>query len=435
MSSPTIVLLLSILSRACGFAATGNAAYSQNYGCAASVDQAAYESAEFWKLVAAEIPGFHDAPELARYRGWVANLITKAPGECRTLDTGQEVLTQYVFPGLQEEREPFPRLAEVEEALQDIAPIAQAELSALLAATPLNDDDAPAARADEKQTNPWNRAAWCRRFRSNARDSGRVRAGRSLTPAAGVLSPLQTDGSSSRYEMPSRGCRARYAPSMRTCPSRTASLALLGRCQTTQHAHAPPPPPAVTRRAHTYLTETRRTPHATRRAPLSHAFAARAWRSVPTAAARCTRTAGRICSRRSLVSMFPRTSARSSCPPQPSTRATSGGCTTASPHLPHASPHVLDATTRRSPTRTTPSHPSAHAPGALHPARAAGEAVILDNTFKHYVYNNHPTRDRFVLMAEVRTPVPRRPTSPLPHGVGEGRMIGSHDANGTCHAA
>ena len=35
--------------------AVGNRAYSATYGSAASVDQAAYESADFWKEVAAEI--------------------------------------------------------------------------------------------------------------------------------------------------------------------------------------------------------------------------------------------------------------------------------------------------------------------------------------------------------------------------------------------
>jgi hypothetical protein len=129
------------------------------------VDQAAYNSAEFWKEVADAIPGFHDAPALARYRGWVANLITKEPGETQTLETGQEVLTQYVFPGLQGPeagRVAFPALPDVEAALAALAPVAQEELRKLLAAQPLVDDDAPAVDAGdgEAEAEPWNRAAW-----------------------------------------------------------------------------------------------------------------------------------------------------------------------------------------------------------------------------------------------------------------------------------
>ena len=138
-------------------------AYEATYGSEASVDQACYESKIFWKQVAEAVPGFHDAPELERYRGWVANLITKDPGECTTLETGQELLTQYIFPGLQDpetvERTPFPALTDVEDALRRLAPTAQAELAALLRARPLIDDDAP-LDDDEAAAEVWNRAAW-----------------------------------------------------------------------------------------------------------------------------------------------------------------------------------------------------------------------------------------------------------------------------------
>lgn len=165
MGLPFLLLISPVASAAMALNTPGNRQYAATYGSAAAVDQAAYESAEFWKEVATAIPGFHDAPELARYRGWVTNLITKEPGETNTLETGQEVLTQYVFPGLQGEdasREPFPALPEVEAALKALAPIAQEELSSLLAAQPLVDDDAPAATLEdgEAEAEPWNRAAW-----------------------------------------------------------------------------------------------------------------------------------------------------------------------------------------------------------------------------------------------------------------------------------
>ena len=169
-----LLLLLNNLAHVAALAVGSNRAYAANYGSAAAVDQAAYESAEYWKQVAAEIPGFHDAPELKRYRGWVANLITKPPGELTTLETGQELLTQYAFPGLQGPeslaRTAFPALDEIESALRDIAPIAQRELADLRAATPLADDDAPDASdaasdaapdaAPDAAEQPWNRAAW-----------------------------------------------------------------------------------------------------------------------------------------------------------------------------------------------------------------------------------------------------------------------------------
>ena len=145
-------------------------AYEATYGSEATVDQAAYESAEFWRQVADAVPGFHDAPELERYRGWVANLINRRPGECTTTETGQELLTQYIFPGLQDpeevERTPFPVLAEVQDALERLAPTAQEELTALLRARPLIDDDAPELGYDDEEEDEegggevWNRAAW-----------------------------------------------------------------------------------------------------------------------------------------------------------------------------------------------------------------------------------------------------------------------------------
>ena len=60
-------------------------------------------------------------------------------------------------------RTPFPTLPEVEAALLRVAPTAQRELSALLRARPLLDDDAPAAvdsDDDDGEEVLWNRAAW-----------------------------------------------------------------------------------------------------------------------------------------------------------------------------------------------------------------------------------------------------------------------------------
>ena len=43
------------------------------------------------------------APSLERFRGFVNNLRTEAPGEILRGENGQELLRQYVYPGLQPE--------------------------------------------------------------------------------------------------------------------------------------------------------------------------------------------------------------------------------------------------------------------------------------------------------------------------------------------
>jgi len=113
------------------FAAPSNSAYAATYGSEVRVDQAAYTSPLFWEQVREAIPGFDDAPELRRFRGFVRNLIVESPGNTKVLPTGQEVLTQYVFPGLQDpdvSRPAYPSLAELgwEETLQALAPLARA---------------------------------------------------------------------------------------------------------------------------------------------------------------------------------------------------------------------------------------------------------------------------------------------------------------------
>lgn len=269
--------------------ATGNAAYSANYGSAAAVDQAAYESAAFWGEVRDNVPGFNDAPELARYRGWVGNLITKTNGECATLDTGQEVLTQYVFPGLQGTeagRTPFPSLPDVEAALRALAPTAQEELTALLAARPLVDDDAPADDDADDADEAWRRAAWYGWQFMSLRD------------------------------------------------------------------------------AKAWMPKTIRALEAT--VPLAHRFIGIARQR---AGCRGTLHSDR---RNYLLSTLTGLS------------VPAGACAVAVP----GSGEEADGEERPTQERTL----------------ADGEVVVLDNTFKHYVYNNHASADRFVLMVEIWHP-------------------------------
>ena len=141
--------------------------YDQAYGTAVGVDQAAYGSTAFWDEVRSAVPGMDDAPSLDRFRGFVDNLRTDRPGEVLRLANGQELLAQYVFPGLEElapgvPRTAFPALPELESALRDVAPLARDELAAALRAAPLADDHArqQVDDDDDGEGGVWNRAAW-----------------------------------------------------------------------------------------------------------------------------------------------------------------------------------------------------------------------------------------------------------------------------------
>jgi hypothetical protein len=145
----------------------GNAAYGTSYGTTLSIDSAAFTSPLFWEQLEDALPALHKDPRLERFRGFVHNLRTEVPGETVILANGQELLKQYVFPGLQDddvERAPFPEHTDWTAALEALAPTAQAELADVLVQQPTMDDDAPPpAYADEDEDVPeevWNRAAW-----------------------------------------------------------------------------------------------------------------------------------------------------------------------------------------------------------------------------------------------------------------------------------
>jgi hypothetical protein len=187
----------------------GNAAYGTSYGTTLSIDSAAFTSPLFWEQLEDALPALHTDPKLERFRGFAHNLRTEAPGETMTLANGQELLKQYIFPGLQDdhvERTPFPEHDDWTAALEALAPIAQAELADVLVQQPTMDDDAPPpAYADEDEDVPeqvWNRAAWF--GEASMAKSAVLVAPQLTTRPPGASSPGSLAALRSRDEPPSR---------------------------------------------------------------------------------------------------------------------------------------------------------------------------------------------------------------------------------------
>ena len=118
------------------------------------LDEAAWKSTSFWAEARRELPGLDDDPAMLRFRGFCDNLRTCEPGDILKLDNGQELFTQYTFPGLIDAelpREPFPPLDAAPawaETLAAAGAVAQEELLAALAESPLHDDDTTALSGD-----------------------------------------------------------------------------------------------------------------------------------------------------------------------------------------------------------------------------------------------------------------------------------------------
>ena len=106
------------------------------------LDEAAWKSPLFWTEVKRELSGLEDDPAMLRFRGFCDNLRICEPGDILTLDNGQELFTQYTFPGLIDAelpREPFPPLDAAPawaNTLAGAGAVAQEELLAALAEVP-----------------------------------------------------------------------------------------------------------------------------------------------------------------------------------------------------------------------------------------------------------------------------------------------------------
>lgn len=134
------------------------------------LDQACYLSAEFWKRVEDHVPFFYQDARLERFRGFCNNLKKEPPGAEVTLPNGQQLLRQYIFPGIgvedgvQRMAYPVDTSAELTQTQDRLATkvqkIAQRELQSLLAHKPLVNDDDSFYGLEENDGDTWQRAAW-----------------------------------------------------------------------------------------------------------------------------------------------------------------------------------------------------------------------------------------------------------------------------------
>ena len=131
-----------------------------------AVDQACYESPLFWKDIDRLLPGWRTDSDLLRFQEFCSNLRLATPGETIELPNGQQLLAQYVYPGLDGYRCAYPAehsksLKQLQQSLeQKVAPVARREFSGLLKARPLVSDDEAFAGMDENDGDTWQRAAW-----------------------------------------------------------------------------------------------------------------------------------------------------------------------------------------------------------------------------------------------------------------------------------
>lgn len=135
------------------------------------LDDEVFHSARFWEDVDNNIPQWRRAPELARFREFCNNLRTRpteGPGREVNLPNGQQLLTQYIYPGLdgpparQEYPEnDFDELQRLRKRLeQEVAPVARRELALLLEELPLASDDYYQVIGADVKPDSWYKAAW-----------------------------------------------------------------------------------------------------------------------------------------------------------------------------------------------------------------------------------------------------------------------------------
>ena len=138
-----------------------------------SIDQGCYESTKFWKEVDECLPNWRTNKDLLRFQGFCTNLMTEQPGREVYLENGQQLLAQYIFPGIDDDgsdngvhRSAYPtphyeELQQLEQRLKSkVAPVGQKELSTLLQARPLVSDTDEFSGIEENDGDTWQRAAW-----------------------------------------------------------------------------------------------------------------------------------------------------------------------------------------------------------------------------------------------------------------------------------
>eukprot|EP00629_Pelagomonadales_sp_RCC1024_P012143 CAMPEP_0119260670 /NCGR_PEP_ID=MMETSP1329-20130426/943_1 /TAXON_ID=114041 /ORGANISM="Genus nov. species nov., Strain RCC1024" /LENGTH=402 /DNA_ID=CAMNT_0007260103 /DNA_START=168 /DNA_END=1376 /DNA_ORIENTATION=+ len=160
------------------------AAYFKEQDTVYDVDEGAWKSDVFWAEFTKAYPSWQKDAELERFRGFVENLRTEPPGVDVFCDNNQQLLSQYIYPGLGQDEasadvprsayphDAYPELAALREKLTtDVAPHARAELAQVLGSRPLaRDEDGFDEDAGEwdplglnEQDEPdetWQKAAW-----------------------------------------------------------------------------------------------------------------------------------------------------------------------------------------------------------------------------------------------------------------------------------
>ena len=106
-------------------------------------EQMTWASPKFWAAFSSSVPHLESDPALERFRGFIHNLRTEVPGDEITLPNGQQLLRQYVYPGLPSDatsRAPLPRFEGGLSWLSELGAAADAaaeELHGAITALPL----------------------------------------------------------------------------------------------------------------------------------------------------------------------------------------------------------------------------------------------------------------------------------------------------------
>jgi len=166
-----VALCTSSIPGAFAFSQNNNyssATYYDQSNARDAIDQACYTSDAFWKEVEVAVPKGFQSADLERFRGFCQHLRNEKPGQEIVRPNGQQLLAQYVFPGLddKDKRTAYPathfkELQKLQRNLEKhVQPVARRELDQLMQNRPLVDDDNHFEGMANNDGDNWQRAAW-----------------------------------------------------------------------------------------------------------------------------------------------------------------------------------------------------------------------------------------------------------------------------------